>query len=940
LFVADPISVSHPTWFADYGAVAVDGVLDPAEWGNAVSVVRTQGNRVNSSVTMKLKYTELGLYLAFDVADQYLWADGGGNGSGTRYDWFNDDSMALFFDPSNTRKQFLTPAGRALMFNIGDVNGPTSGTGAVTRYNYIRGNNPTGIDGDLYGVQMNPFGALSAGMTWKTVLHGTVNNNNDLDQGWTTEVFLPWSSINMGGMPVNGQSITMNFSVMLDDTGGAHNSADYSYDADPNLRFGPHTLDEQINGVESSYNVSMPGMQGPVGYAWVVFTNPNATDQPNPVINLGVDGVDGYSARLKFIAPAAGQDCFVLGPAKRGGVYQYAIRWSETPFVDEWDWQAGTEVENTFVPKPRGIADAVRIGELEPGLTYYVAIRAVDTAGRMSPMQQVSFTTKDETQDTSGGQRIMPSPSGGGLITEGTGQPFTMVASSIIPNNLYVRNAYPGDGWNTNTGNYVNFTQTPGGEGNVAGYFASLAANGVNTLRVSLEWLATAAVGRLTDVRGTYWIESSPGVYNDDMRQWLLTMMSEANQAGIKLILKPFDTFNYGGFFYLTPFAKVNGGPIDTINDFFQSNGVMNIVVNRMKTIVDWVNSSPDAASVIGIQLPNEWDNWSWTLNPRGDGDPTRAQEMRDRSKYIMREAAAIKNYAPNMLVVSTTDGLVPRGPAARALFLGDNLDILAPHLYTNSTAEPVNSPDADKSVRPVSDYAALAGYWLTNRRDNRAIFNGEWGLVKWQWDTGKTYYTGVSPSPNAAKPWTVQNDVDLFRTTSWTQIAMGMAGSGNRLGGQEMRDLLPTTLSPGTTGYLPTPYPQGMRSIQLTTAQFASDTTLGFDYAHFDPMPLASRVSFGGTSKKLIGVGSADAGEGMVYVMQDLNRTSGSVTTAMLNVDGLREGAFMDVEFWSTDAGGGQIALTLGVQVVNGRMSVAMPAFSKDVMVRFREAA
>ncbi|HMN42664.1 MAG TPA: hypothetical protein PKE29_17625 [Phycisphaerales bacterium] len=937
LFVADPVSVVHPTWFANYGAVAVDGVMDAGEWADSVPVVRTQGNRVDSSVTMRVKYTELGLYIGLDVKDQYLWADGGGNGSGSSYDWFNDDSMALYFDASNTRKQYMTPAGRALSFNIGAPNGPTSGGGAVTRYNYIRGNNPTGIDGDLYGVHVNPWGALSAGMTWKTVYHGTVNNNSDLDEGWTTEVFLPWASINMGGMPVNGQSITMNFSVLLDDTGGARNATDYSQSADPSMRFGPRTLDDQIDGVPSSFNVSMPGMQGPVGYAWLVFTDPRANDRPNPVIQLGVDGVDGYSARLRFIAPAAGQNCFVLGPAKRGGVYQYAIRWSETPFADEGDWDTGTEVVNTFTPHPRGIKDAVRIGQLEPGTQYYVAIRTVDTAGRMSDIQQVSFTTQTELQDPTGGQRLMPSPAGGGLVTEGLGEAFTMVASSIIPNNLYVRNAYPGDGWNANAGTYVNYTQTPGGEGGVGGYFAALADSGVNTLRVTMEWLATAAPGALPGVRGSYWIESRPGVYNDDMRQWLLTLMGEASRNGIRLMLKPFDTFNYRAYFDMTAFSTANGGPISTIDDFFQSNGVMNMVVNRMKTIIDWVNSSPDAASVIGIQLPNEWDNWSWTLNPRGNGDPSRTQEMRDRSKYILREAAAVKAYAPNMLVVSTTDGLVPRGPAARALFLGDNLDILAPHLYTSTTAEPVNSPDADKSVRPVSDYAALAGYWMTNTRDNRALFNGEWGLVKWLWDTNRVYYTGVSPNPNPAKPWTVQNDVDLYRTTTWTQIAMGMAGSGNRLAGQEMRDLLPDNIGPGTTGYLPAPLPAQMRGIQGTVAAFASDWGVGFDAGNYRALPLAGRVSFGGTGKRLIGVGSSDGLQGMVYVMQDLNRTSGNVPSATLNVDGLRDGVYMDVEFWSTDEGGSQIGMAFSVEVVNGRLSVVLPAFAKDVMVRFK---
>jgi hypothetical protein len=558
----------------------------------------------------------------------------------------------------------------------------------------------------------------------------------------------------------------------------------------------------------------------------------------------------------------------------------------------------------------------------------------------MSDIRQLSFTTQDETQDVTGGLRLMPSPSGGGLVTEGSLEPFTMIGNAANPLNLYVRNLYPGDAWNPGNSSYINYSETPGGEGTAPGWFDSLAATGVNTLRVTMEYLATAAVDALPSMRGRYWIESNPGVYNPDMKGFLLNMMEEANRVGIRLLLEPFDTFNYRTFFSKTAFSTANGGPISTIDDFFQSNGVMNIVVNRIKTIIDWVNESPYPQSVIAIDLPNEWDNWSWTLNARGNGDPARLQEMRDRSKYILREAAAVKNYAPNMLIMTSTNALVPRGAEARALFLGDNLDILAPHLYSSTTGEPVNSPDADKSVRPVTDYAALVGYWTASKRDNRAIFNSEWGLVKWQWDGGKTYYTGVSPSPNPAKPWTVQNDVDLYRTTTWTQLAMGMAGTGIRLAGQEMRDLIPDNIGPGTTGYLPTPFPQGMRDIQATASAFAGDPMLGFDAAHYDAMPLAGRVSFSGTGKKLIGVGTSDGDQGMVYVMQDLNRTSGAVTSATLSVDGLTEGALMDVEFWSTDSGGSRIDLVYGVEVVNGRMSIALPAFSKDVMVRFRAEA
>ncbi len=928
LFVADPVSTNHPTWFANYGTVVVDGHIDPTEWAGAIPVTRAQANRPDSAVTMWFKYTELGLYIAADVRDQYLWADGSGGGSGSRSAWFDDDSLALFFDASVTRKRLLTPAGRALAFNLGSPTGPTSGSGVVSRFNYIAGNY------DLSGVQVNPGGALTPGMTWRTILNGTPNNNSDLDVGWTTEVFLPWTTIGMGSMPVNGQDITFNFQVLFDDNNGVHNIAPRDTSANTNLRFGPRVADDQINGVDSSFNLLTPGMEGPINYAWLTFSDPRVNDRPNPVINLSVASIDGYGARLNLLAPAASNTVMALGPMKRGHVYQYEIRWSSYPIQDELDWDSSTEIPNAFVPHPRGQADSLHIAGLEPGAEYYVAVRAVDGVGRLSDIRQVHFNTLTDVQDLSNGERLMTSASGGSLITE-AGEPFTMIGSAANPNNLYVRNLYPANVWSASANQMVNFAQTPGPEGDAAGYFDSLASYGVNTLKVPLEMLATAAPGGT--VNGAYWLESTPGHFNPAMQQFLWNMMAEANRVNIRLILVPFDTANYRTNFNLTPYSTQNGGPISTINDFFQYASVKDMAINRINTIINWVHQSPDDVSVLGVELPSDWDDLSWTTNPRGDGDPARMQEFRDRSKTLQRIATAVHAYDPNMLLVASTTTLVPRGPVARTMFLGDNVDILAPHWYTASTSEPVNSPDANPSIRPVTDYGALAGYWISSKRDQRVVNNGEWGLVKSRWPGQTVAYADLSPSPSPANNFTLQDDVDLYRTTTWTQIALGLGGSGIRLAGAEARDLIPTDLSPETTGYMPTPLPMGMREIQQSVGYFATDGTIGFDVAGYNPVPLAGRIAFSGTSHRLIGVGSADTHQGMVYVTQDLNRTSGSVDSATLAIDGLGSALSASVEFWSTGADAQQLDVNWEAAIVHGRLAITLPSFSQDVMVRYR---
>lgn len=929
-FIADPVTTTHPMWFATYGAATVNGTIDANEWANTTPIVRAAPNRVNSAATIRMMYNENGLFLSADVRDEFLWSDGSGGGTGTRYDWYDDDALALFFDPSNTRRRYLPTMGRMLAFNLGQPAGKVEGAGRVTRFNYISGNN------DLMGFHVNPFGALSPGMRWQTRLWGTLNNNADIDRGWTTEVFLPWASIGMTGMPSNGSGITMNFTVKYDDDGGVRNQSTFEHSTNPAERFGPRTIDDQIDGVPSSFNVSQPGLEGPVSYAQLVFVDPrNAGDVPTSVRNLTTTATTGFGTTLVFNAPTASLSAMSIGGARRGGVAGYDVRWSESPIVSEDDWSNATSVQNAFVAKMQGRLERLRIGGLEPGVTYYVGVRGVDAVGRVGALVTTTLTTLDYAQDPSMGSRVIPAPGGGGLQTE-SGSPFVIVGSHAIQSNFYVRNLFKGDVWNAANDTYVNFYQNPGGEGDPDGFFQSLASYGVNTLRVPLEWLAIEEAGQGQLPRGTQWLEYPAGNFNPDMRDYLHAMMGYAAEYGIKLILHPFSTFNYRTFFNTTAYAAQNGGPLTSIDDFFQNPTVLTMATNRVRTIMDWVNASPNAEAVLGIELVNEWDDWTWTLNVRGEGDPARIQEMRDRSKFMTRLAMSAKAYDAKINILSSSIGLIPRGPTARALFIADGFDMLAPHYYSASTAEPVNNPDANKSIRPVTDYAALASYWSTQRRDNRPINNGEWALVKWAWDGGRTYYTGVSPVSNPSKPWTVQNDTDLFRTTAWTQVAMGL-GSGLRLGGQEMRDLVPAGLDEAVHGYLPLPLPTSMREIQRSISTFATDNRLGFDFNQHDATPLSGRIRFSGTDKRLIGVGSATRTQGMVYVIQDLNRTSGTVSNSTMTIDGLTEGMGVEVEFWSTGNNADVLGTNAIATVVGGRLSFVLPNFGVDVMVRWR---
>src|SRR5205085_10556767 len=67
LYAADPITANNPIWYAAGGNAKIDGVINASEWANASTVVRTQPNLDQSSITMRLMYSAKGLLIAMDV---------------------------------------------------------------------------------------------------------------------------------------------------------------------------------------------------------------------------------------------------------------------------------------------------------------------------------------------------------------------------------------------------------------------------------------------------------------------------------------------------------------------------------------------------------------------------------------------------------------------------------------------------------------------------------------------------------------------------------------------------------------------------------------------------------------------------------------------------------------------------------------------------------
>jgi Cellulase (glycosyl hydrolase family 5) len=937
LLAADPITQNHPVFFAGYGSAQTDGVINAAEWAASTPISRAVPNQHNAAATVRYMFNERGLFVGIEVQDDKLWADGGGRGAGNIWDYADDDGVGLYFDASNTRLRFMPQTGRFLGMNLGRILGPRTGDGVVTRFDYLRGN------GAGWGVNVNPGGALTPGMRWRTRLWGTANNNSDIDRGWSSEIFLPWATIGMTGMPANGQSIGTNFHVIFDSLGGRFDGENTSRSADPNIRFGPRVNDDDVQGAYSSLDKTWSGFRGPMNYAQLVFSNQFAADAPAAISNLSIDP-SGYGARLNFIAPSASQTNTLPGASGGATAARYAIRIASSAIDSEDAWNSASVVTNTFVPKLAGLRESVRIGNLTPETTQHLAIRAVDAAGRLGPIVSQSFTTLSASNDPTAGERVIVSPAGGTLVTE-SGEPWIMIGSHAVVNTRYMRNAYPGWVWNASGRDFTNFAEFPGLEGSVDGYFDKLVEYGVNTLRVPLEWIAleNSPEARSQLPNGMYWLEYPARTFNPAMRSYLETMMEQADRVGIKLILHPFGTFNYRTFFELSPYARVNGGPLDSMNQFYTNPEVLSMAGNRMRTIIDWVNESGNAHTIIGYEPINEWDSLTHGGGTQPATIPAQVNEMRRRARFLSALADQVRAHEPDALLIHSGVEVTPRGPVARSVFYSDTFDVLAPHWYTPTTSQSVNNPDRDKSVRAAVDYAGLAQGWVSQRRDNRPVHNGEWGQVGAGFPGGRVYYTGVSAQADPSKPWTVAEDVALYRATAWASLASGTAGPGLRLGSTEMRDLVPANISPETTGYLPLPLPLGMRQVQQQMSRIVNDAGVSIDWAHFDPTSLAGRMSFTGltfsqSSRPVYGFGASDGSQGLAYVLKNGNVLTGAVVGAGMSISGLVAGDYV-VEVWSGDPSVSTSVLSRfdSIASVNGVVSFALPSLAVDAVIKFK---
>ena len=914
----DPIAPDHPLWAIPPGSATIDGALEAA-WQNALVIERSQAWRSDGPIRIRAMWSAQGLYLATEVADANALADGNGGGSGQRYDVQHDDSVAFFFDPNESREEVIQDGDRAFGVNLGAMGDPLTGGGKVRRWYYVKGTGNLAVNFGLFDAL--PGGDPPVGALWASSISGTVNNGADRDTGWVNEIFLPWNALNMSA-PAHGTTIGMNFDVIFDNNGGIRDFVDNRNDCNSAVTRiqTPAFVDDHVQGAHSSYSGSQSGIHGPVDYAVAMFVDPAASAKPAAIADLAASGASAFGARLTFSAPTG-----TVGGA--GSASSYEIRYATTPITNNTAWNAATPLANTYVPRLAGLPETLRIAGLSPSTSYHVAVRARDAVDHLGDLSNDATVTTTGSASAGDRGRIIPSPDAPTLIFE-NGDPFSVIGEHVGLSWPYFRNLYPGDVWSGFGSTFYNFHDAPSFEGTAGPHFANLETKGVKVLRVFLENLGQnfGAPSPPAMPIGRYWIEYPKGVYNESMHGFLENALAEAAAHDMYLILSPHETFPWDEVFtqetpYYSGNCGPNGcGPLGDINDFYQNPGIYAIVQARLAKVVEWVKNSPNRDRVLGWEGVNEWDSVEWTWNCFPVCEPGSETEMRLRAQFMHLIDDYLRKSDPDRLVLSSTTVRDPRGPVARALFYDRSLDVLAPHYYTNSSEEPFNNPDANKSVRPAFESGLLSSYWTTHRSDARPLLNGEWGLTSFKCGGGTVGYGGSFTQPV---------DEAIYRTVTWSGLAGGQAGAGLRITSYE--------LAGGAVGQRNELTP-AMRDVETAISAFLSWDR--FDLAHFAAHTLLGKIAATSASQKtLLAWGTSDGSQGIAYVLQDDNPphpAAGTVSDGELQIQGITPGGPYIVEFWHPGSGAAALA-SLSITVASGGvLQVAMPPFTGDIAVRF----
>ncbi len=793
---------------------------------------------------------------------------------GSNWETTLGDAVEIYVDPNLSRDSSFQSGDFTLVFTAGNT--------------YFRYDEGTG-GGTTWGGELD--GTVKS--FYDTAVNGTLSNDSDTDVGWQAEVAIPWAKLGTTA-PSHGDLIGLNVVVLerddgfspLDGIGYSEDGWDVPFE---NNRY---------------YKFSGDGIWGPTNYFRVYFVDPSENTAPSRISNLTLaESAGPFSGVITLSAPG--------NNGSSGWCEGYQIRYSTAgPIWNETQWGDATEYVNAFRPRKAGNTEEFEIIGLTPDTWYWVSVRGLDHAGNLGGISNsLAFSTETAPSDTKDRGFARISPVGRYLMLQ-DGTPLIGIGDHIAASWTKTNTAWNARMYNPGTGGLTNW-RTCGGEDCgldvIEDYFANtLAANGVNVMRLFLEDLTydTTADNGLTYLE--FPASTTGENFHPAVQDFLDNVLQLAKQNDIYIILVLHDTFYYLDRINTHfPFHQAVGGipGVTHPNHLFTNATASTAMEKRLETVAGWsmeggqytVATHPN---ILYVDLLNEWDSTHWST-----------QDSSSRLSFMKSYASAARSHFPNHLLSASTVEWQPQFEKADFLLNGDGFDLIDIHTYTKANRDPkaAGSGDTDLTIRGSLEAHRMIRYYQGNSVGYRPVFVSEFAHI----------YNYASDYDGT---WTIDDDIDHTHNHLWTSLAAGAATPGIRIPGPAL-------------GVYEILLPDGMRDDQAILSTYLNST--GIDFTTFHGRDWGHHLSISAPSQTIHPIGTFDKNEGIVYLMQDLRASSGTVSGATLTISGLSNTSAGQLKASFIDPySASPVLSTQAVIVSNKSLALDLPDFTLGLAV------
>lgn len=278
----------------------------------------------------------------------------------------------------------------------------------------------------------------------------------------------------------------------------------------------------------------------------------------------------------------------------------------------------------------------------------------------------------------------------------------------------------------------------------VARHLAWLSDHGVTCLRLMLEYAED----------GAHFFETPAGTFNPVMIDLWDDMFRLAEQAGLRILLTPLDTYFQWVRWDLHPYNVANGGPCAERTQFMTCPDTRALIKARLAFVTRrWGGSGALFA----------WDIWNEMHPVQGEDRPDCFTDYIDDVSPFLRTLELEIHGRAHLQCVSVF------GPELRwkpwlnePIFRHPSLDFASSHFYAEGTID-----DPQDTVAPAIAVAELMHEALAEITDGRPFLETEHGPIH-------TFKDHRITLPDAF-------DDEYFRHIQWTHLACGGAGGGMR---------------------------------------------------------------------------------------------------------------------------------------------------------------